>query len=96
MQHQQTAAQYEGSHLEFAAAESAALEPTDWERWYAAAEKAVGHDLDGDDTEEARAAGTADGYSVDGAYDAWRAGMTVTQYAQQVAERKAACAGGAA
>lgn len=80
------------NHLEFAAAESVALETTGWDRWFAAAEKAVGHDLDGDDSDIARAAGTADGYSVDGAYDAWRAGMTVAQYAQQVAERKAALA----
>lgn len=85
-------------HMNFAASESAALEPCAWERWYDAAEKMLGHDLDGDDSEEARAAGTADGYSVDGAYDAWRAGITVAQYTKQVAERKAALAsaGGAA
>jgi len=83
---------FEGSHLEFAASESAALAPTDWERWFARAERLIGHDLDGDDSEAAHAAGTADGYSVDGAYDAWRAGLTVEQYAAQVTEGKARAA----
>lgn len=85
----------EGSHIEFAAIESAALEPTNWDRWVNRAEKAVGHDLDGDDSAEARANGTADGYSLDGAYDAWRGGLTVAQYAAKVAASKARIAAGA-
>lgn len=71
-------AQYEGSHLEFAATESAALEPTGWERWIAAAEQAIGHDIDGDETE--------DGYSLDGAYECWRNGWSVAEYAERVRE----------
>ena len=60
------------NHLEFAAAESAALEPTDWERWIAQVEKLAGHDLDGDQS--------TDGYSYDFAYDGWKRGQTAEAY----------------
>ena len=54
------------NHLEFAASESAALEPTDWDRWIARVEKIVGHDLDGDLER--------DGYSLDFLHDLFEAG----------------------
>lgn len=55
-------------HLDLCAAETAAMEPTDWERWASALKNFVGHDLDGDQTE--------DGYSYDGFYDMWKEGLT--------------------
>ena len=61
------------SHLEFAAYESTQLAETSWERWMIKAERIAGHDLDGDET-------TGDTYSIDGAYDAFRAGETPEQY----------------
>lgn len=74
----------EGSHLEFAAAESAALQPTQWERWTAQVEKAIGHSLDGDNSVDAMVAGNADGYSLDDAYEAFEDGDTVAEYAAHV------------
>lgn len=56
------------NHLEFAAMESAALVPGSWERWAREVEKKLGHSLDGDQA--------ADGYSMDPAFDAWRAGAS--------------------
>lgn len=84
--------------MNFAASESAALEPTAWERWFDRAEKMLGFDLDGDDSEAARLAGTSDGYSVDGAYDAWRRGDSVEKHVADVRAAIAALArvGGAA
>jgi len=70
--------------MNFAASESAASKPTQWERWYERAEAALGFNLDGDDSEAARLAGTADGYSVDGAYDAWRRGDSVEKHVADV------------
>lgn len=64
------------NHLEFAAAESAALEKTMWEEWIEAAEALVGHHLDGDQDE--------DGYSYDHAYDAWKAGRSVPEYFETI------------
>lgn len=64
------------NHLEFAASESAALEPTAWEGWVAAVEARVGHDLDGDQA--------ADGYSMDAAYVAYEGGLTPVEYAARV------------
>lgn len=64
------------NHLEFAAAESAALAPTSWERWVADVEGRVGHDLDGDQA--------TDGYSMDAAYVAFGAGLMPVQYAARV------------
>ena len=64
--------------MRFAASENAALRPSAWERWAQAVEAALGFDLDGDDSDDARRAGTSDGYSLDGAYDAWRRGDETT------------------
>lgn len=64
------------NHLEFAASESAALEKTMWEEWIEAAEKLVGHHLDGDQNE--------DGYSYGYAYDAWKAGKSVPEYFETI------------
>lgn len=64
------------NHLEFAASESAALVPTAWETWISQAERVVGHNLDGDQR--------VDGYSYDGAYDAFKAGRTAAQYVRTV------------
>jgi len=64
------------NHLEFAEYESAQLEETSWERWMANAERIAGHDLDGDEP-------SGDAYSIDGAYDAFRAGETATDYVQR-------------
>lgn len=61
------------NHLEFAAAESAALVPTAWEEWITEAERRAGHSLDGDQT--------FDGYSHDAAYTAFRAGIAPGLYA---------------
>lgn len=55
-------------HLDLWAAETAAMEPTDWEHWASALENIVGHDLDGDQAE--------DGYSYDSFYDMWKDGLT--------------------
>jgi hypothetical protein len=52
------------------------LGPSQFERWAARVEKIVGHDLDGDQTE--------DGYSLDGASDAFDAGMSPAQYADTI------------
>lgn len=46
----------------------------------AAAEKAAGHDLDGDNSAKARAAGTACGYSLDEALEAFERGETPAGY----------------
>lgn len=64
------------NHLEFAAAESAALAPHPYERWCAECETALGHDLDGDQGEN--------GYSHDDSYDQWKAGKSVASYVASV------------
>lgn len=56
------------NHLEFAAMESAALEPTPWDKWSERVEKLLGHDLDGNQDEN--------GYSVDGALLLFTLGWT--------------------
>lgn len=66
-------------HLEFAANESAALEPSAWDRWIAKAEKLIGHGLDGNEAE--------DGYSIDYALDAFNSGSTPHAYVTMVATR---------
>jgi hypothetical protein len=63
-------------HLEFAAAEAAGLEPTDWDWWIEAAEKLAGHHLDGDQA--------TDGYSLDFAYAAWKRGQTPQAYVDSI------------
>lgn len=84
--------------MAFAADESAALEPSVWERWVDRVEAALGFSLDGDDSEDARRAGTSDGYSLDGAYAAWSLGHSVERHVADVRASVAALAkfGGAA
>lgn len=51
-----------------------------WLRWIADAEKVAGHDLDGDNSASARAAGTACGYSLDEALEAFERGVKPAAY----------------
>jgi hypothetical protein len=53
-----------------------------WLAWVAAAEKLIGHSLDGDET--------TDGYSLDGAYAAFEANLTAAEYVAEVIDAKAA------
>lgn len=53
-----------------------------WLKWCAAVEKLLGHDLDGNDENEAGV-----GYSIDEAYACWEAGDTPQQYADEVRGR---------
>lgn len=53
----------DSDHLAIYGAESAALEPTDWEGWIAEVEQILGHSADGDQLE--------DGYSLDAFYGLW-------------------------
>ena len=55
-------------HLDVWAAETAALEPTEWEHWAAELKNILGHDLDGDEDH--------DGYSYDGFYEMWGHGLS--------------------
>lgn len=71
----------------FAAAESEALNATPWERWVAKAERLIGHNLDGDDSDAAKAAGIACGYSLDEAHDYYRRGATPEAYVVMVSTR---------
>lgn len=59
-------------HYAFGKAESAALEPDDWDRWIAAAEKSFGGSLDGNQE--------TDGFSLDFAHDAFKTGKSVAEY----------------
>lgn len=66
----------EDAHMELLRSENAQpVGEASWFKWLRDAEALFGHDLDGDETE----AGT-DGYSLDSAYDAWGAGVTVAAY----------------
>lgn len=67
------------NHLEFAALESRALEPHPWDIWIEEAERLAGHDLDGDDDIE--------GYSLDGAHDAFEAGQSPADYVRTIQQR---------
>ena len=53
-----------------------------WLKWCARLETVLGHDLDGSQNE--------DGYSLDGAYEMWRAGLTVGQARSNIENNKAA------
>ncbi len=64
------------NHLELGALESAAIDSTPWEKWADKVEAALGHSLDGDQA--------SDGYSVDGAYEAYCQGMSIQQYVAAV------------
>lgn len=65
-----------------AAAEAAGLDDTAWERWTARAEKILGHSLDGNQE--------LDGYSLDFAFDAFKAGTSAEDYAASIAGLAAA------
>lgn len=58
------------------AASDSTFVPMPWQEWYAAAEDAAGHHLDGDEV--------TDGYSVETAYDAWLTGSTPTGYVRSL------------
>lgn len=69
------------NHLEFAASESFVSNKTkSWNNFVARVEKALGHDLDGD---QAR-----DGYSMDHAYDMWNSGSTLEMALADIQRRK--------
>lgn len=75
------------NHIEFAALESAQLGLSKWDAWIKHARQLVGHDLDGDQA--------VDGYSLDGAHDAFERGETVHEYIGRLppqVEQTALCA----
>lgn len=62
-------------HYEF----DLALRKSPFEKWADRVERIVGHDLDGDQSE--------DGYSLDGALEAFESGMTAKDYARQISNQ---------
>lgn len=64
------------SILEFRRYESDALKPSAFEKWAARVEKIVGHNLDGDQSN--------DGYSLDFALEMFNRGMSVKDYAASI------------
>lgn len=61
------------NHMEFVKSESQALEPTSFEKWAALVEREYGIvNLDGDQA--------SDGYSIDGAFEAFERGWSVEDY----------------
>lgn len=66
-------------HFELGLRESAALEPTRWERWIDEAERILGRNPDGDQG--------ADGYSLDAFHNAFERGLTPGQAATLAACR---------
>lgn len=60
----------------FHAAEQASITEIQWLHWIDEVEALLGHSADGDES--------LDGYSLDGAYDAYRAGFTPVEYWQGV------------
>ncbi|MCV7256939.1 hypothetical protein H7J86_32670 [Mycobacterium hackensackense] len=66
-------------HAALWAAESAACEPTAWERWVDELEAHLGHSADGDQN--------TDGYSMDHFYAQWKSGMTAAAAAASVTRR---------
>ena len=58
------------------AAEQASITEIQWLHWIDEVEALLGHSADGDES--------LDGYSLDGAYDAYRAGFTPVEYWQGV------------
>lgn len=71
------------SHMEFAELEHQLLvgnqTDRDWSLWYRQAEALIGGDLDGD--------GDENGYSIDEAYDFFRARKTPAEYVSVVSAR---------
>jgi hypothetical protein len=58
---------------------------TAWFTWIAQVERLTGMaSLDGDNSERAKAAGTADGYSIDECHDWFEAGFSPSQAARRV------------
>lgn len=55
------------------------VEISNYEKWLTRVEKIVGHDLDGDQQE--------DGYSLDGALDAYDEGLSPRQYAETIPKK---------
>ena len=55
-------------HADIWAYESAMCAPTAWESWIDEVERLLGHSADGDQA--------VDGYSMDGFYEMWKAGLT--------------------
>ena len=69
------------NHLEFAAAESASFQPTAWENWIAETERlAKGHDIGKDEDGNLDGDQGEDGFSMDGAFDAFENGSTPAGY----------------
>lgn len=69
------------NHLAFAQAESASIDTdTRWLSWCGRAEDMLGHALDGDQA--------TDGYSLDGAFAAFREGASVVEYVLDVQGRQ--------
>lgn len=80
------------THMEVWAMERASEEGSSrsrrWERFCDTVETILRiDDLDGDDSETARANGTADGYSIDEAYDFFHEGKLASEYAGVVRAR---------
>lgn len=73
------------NHLEFAASESAALKPTDWEYWLATVSNLTGiTNLDGDRSEGNP---SPDAYCLDELHDWYLAGFGPTAAADQIQRR---------
>lgn len=69
------------THLEFAASESAALEPTAWDRWIDEVERlAKGHDIGRDEPGNIDGDQDGDGFSLDGAFESFEAGKSPAGY----------------
>jgi len=78
--------------MEFVLGESNAGYASDeekaWLRWVKQVERILGHDIDGNESVEARAHGMSDGYSADGAYAAWEQNISAAEYAAEVEQEK--------
>lgn len=75
------------THMALALSESAAANSTSsWEKWIDAAEKELGHDVDGTQW--------IDGYSIDDALECFESGFTVGQYVDRVQRDKESVARG--
>jgi hypothetical protein len=57
-----------------------------WYSWIQTVENLLGHSADGDNSDAAKAAGTADGYSLDELYDAFLSGKTPADAVSDIGE----------
>lgn len=73
------------NHLEFHKHEMSFLQKSPFERWATHVEKLLRHSLDGDQTK--------DGYSLDGAMEAFLAGHSASAYACQIINKDCGCDG---